>query len=105
MVTQVKSQTIAETKSAAERPIASEPQLKPRQAYGTGQIMRAAVIDSFRKLDPRVQLRNPVMFVVFVGSLFTTGIGIGAVTGLVEGAGRPSFVLAIAAWLWLTVLF
>jgi len=54
--------------------------------------------DSFRKLDPRVQLRNPVMFVVFVGSLLTTILGLMAAFGAVEGVGRPGFVLAIAAW-------
>jgi K+-transporting ATPase ATPase B chain len=45
------------------------------------------------------------MFVVFIGSIFTTVIGIAAATGAVENAGHPAFVLAIAAWLWLTVLF
>ncbi len=73
--------------------------------YVTGAILRSAIIDSFRKLAPRVQIRNPVMFVVFVGSIFTSIIGIGAAAGVIEGAGRPGFVLAIAAWLWLTVLF
>lgn len=69
------------------------------------QVFRSAIADSFRKLDPRVQVRNPVMFVVFIGSIFTTVIGVGAATGGIENAGRPGFVLAIAAWLWLTVLF
>jgi K+-transporting ATPase ATPase B chain len=67
--------------------------------------MLTQIIDSFRKLDPRVQIRNPVMFVVFIGSIFTTILGVGAAAGAIEGAGRPGFVLAIAAWLWLTVLF
>jgi K+-transporting ATPase ATPase B chain len=71
----------------------------------TGPIVSAAVRDSFAKLNPRVQFRNPVMFVVFIGSIFTTVIGIAAATGAVENAGHPAFVLAIAAWLWLTVLF
>ncbi len=79
--------------------------LRPTAKYVTGAILHSAIVDSFRKLDPRVQIRNPVMFVVFVGSLFTTIIGIGAAAGQIEGAGRPGFVLAIAAWLWLTVLF
>jgi K+-transporting ATPase ATPase B chain len=71
----------------------------------TGPIVSAAIRDSFAKLNPRVQFRNPVMFVVFIGSIFTTVIGIAAATGAVENAGHPAFVLAIAAWLWLTVLF
>jgi K+-transporting ATPase ATPase B chain len=65
----------------------------------------AAVRGAFAKLDPRVQIRNPVMFVVYVGSIFTTAIGIGAALGALPDAGSPGFVLAIAVWLWLTVLF
>jgi K+-transporting ATPase ATPase B chain len=71
----------------------------------TGPIVTAAVRESFAKLNPRVQFRNPVMFVVFVGSIFTTIIGVAAAAGAIDGAGHPAFVLAIAAWLWLTVLF
>jgi K+-transporting ATPase ATPase B chain len=71
----------------------------------TGPIVSAAIRESFVKLNPRVQFRNPVMFVVFIGSIFTTIIGIAAATGVVQNAGHPAFVLAIAAWLWLTVLF
>jgi K+-transporting ATPase ATPase B chain len=68
-------------------------------------IIVAAVRGAFAKLDPRVQIRNPVMFVVYVGSIFTTAIGIAAALGALPDAGSPGFVLAIAAWLWLTVLF
>ena len=85
--------------------ISPPPATRPKTAYLTGPIVKTAIVDSFRKLDPRVQIRNPVMFVVFVGSLFTTIIGVGAALGLIENAGEPGFVLAIAAWLWLTVLF
>ena len=75
------------------------------RSYLTGPMVLTGIVDSFRKLDPRVQARNPVMFVVYVGSLLTTILGIMAATGAVGGVGRPGFVLAIAAWLWLTVLF
>ena len=85
--------------------ISPPPTTRPKTAYLTGPIVKTAIVDSFRKLDPRVQIRNPVMFVVFVGSLFTTIIGVGAAFGAIENAGDPGFVLAIAAWLWLTVLF
>ncbi len=71
----------------------------------TRPLIQAAIYDSLRKLDPRVQFRNPVMFVVYVGSILTTLIGGAAVAGVADRAGRPGFVLAIAAWLWLTVLF
>ena len=76
---------------------------------GTPALSRPIVLqgirDSFTKLDPRVQVRNPVMFVVFVGSLFTTALGVAAALGMAPNAGHPAFVLTIAAWLWLTVLF
>jgi potassium-transporting ATPase ATP-binding subunit len=71
----------------------------------SGPIALGAVRDSFVKLHPKVQFRNPVMFVVYLGSILTTLIGIAAVSGQAADAGRPGFVLAIAAWLWLTVLF
>lgn len=65
---------------------------RPAVKYVTGAILRSAIIDSFRKLSPRVQIRNPVMFVVFVGSIFTSIIGIGAAAGAIEGADRKSVV-------------
>ena len=71
----------------------------------TGPIVLQGIRDSFAKLDPRVQVRNPVMFVVFVGSAFTTVLGIAAALGMAPNAGRPAFVLMVSAWLWLTVLF
>ena len=56
----------------------------------------AAVGDAFKKLDPRAQARNPVMFVVFVGSAFTTALAVARPEG---------FTIAVAVWLWFTVLF
>ena len=66
-------------------------------------IVRRAVIDAFKKLDPRHQARNPVMFTVLVGSLLTTGLGVHAL--LTGGQESPGFVLGVSAWLWFTVLF
>jgi K+-transporting ATPase ATPase B chain len=66
-------------------------------------IVRRAIVDSFRKLDPRHQARNPVMFVVEVGSVFTTALWVQALGG--HGEARPGFILAISLWLWFTVLF
>jgi K+-transporting ATPase ATPase B chain len=66
-------------------------------------ILRRAIIDSFRKLDPRHQIRNPVMFVVEVGSLLTTLLFVQALIG--QGEAPAGFILAISAWLWFTVLF
>jgi K+-transporting ATPase ATPase B chain len=76
-----------------------------RGAFLTGRIVAAGVRGAFAKLDPRVQARNPVMFVVWVGSVLTTAVGVAAAAGAAHGVGRPGFVLAVAAWLWLTVLF
>ena len=66
-------------------------------------LVRRAVGDAFRKLDPRRQLRNPVMFTVLIGSALTTCLGIRAL--LVETGESAAFVLGISAWLWFTVLF
>jgi K+-transporting ATPase ATPase B chain len=78
------------------------PTMKARPLFEPA-IVRRAVIDSFKKLDPRRQLRNPVMFTVFVGSILTTGLGIHAVVA--GGQESPSFIFGISAWLWFTVLF
>jgi potassium-transporting ATPase ATP-binding subunit len=67
--------------------------------------MQGALLDSLRKLSPRVQIRNPVMFVVYVGSILTTMIGFAAAAGYQQDAGGVGFVLGVSAWLWLTVLF
>jgi K+-transporting ATPase ATPase B chain len=62
-----------------------------------------AIIDAVKKLDPRIQWRSPVMFVVYAGSIFTTLLFIQSVTG--QGEAGPGFILAISVWLWFTVLF
>src|SRR6476619_1046804 len=63
----------------------------------------AAIRDSFPKLNPRQQIRNPVMFIVEVGSVITSGIFL---LDLARGhTGSLWFVGVITFWLWLTVLF
>ncbi len=69
-------------------------------------LLKPSLVQAFAKLNPRVQWRNPVMFVVYAGSLLTSvlwlmSLGNPAVAGA-EGSG---FILAIALWLWFTVLF
>jgi K+-transporting ATPase ATPase B chain len=66
------------------------------------EILVPAIRDSFIKLDPRWQARNPVMFVVEVGSVITT---IAYVAGLFQQGSNELFVGQIAIWLWFTVLF
>jgi K+-transporting ATPase ATPase B chain len=71
-----------------------------------GDIARRAVIDSFVKLDPRVQIRNPVMFVVELGALVTSVIWIVHILGGHFGGDDPGwYTFTIAIWLWLTVVF
>src|SRR5262249_35919420 len=79
---------------------------RPRRAASLfdPRILARAVVDSFKKLDPRIQAKNPVMFVVEVGSVVTT---IEWVRSLLDPklAGESTFVLAVTIWLWFTVLF
>ncbi|MCX7208415.1 MAG: potassium-transporting ATPase subunit KdpB [Proteobacteria bacterium] len=67
------------------------------------QLIGPAVIDSFKKLAPKTQLKNPVMFVVYVGSILSTLLLIQALAG--HGEAALSFIAGITAWLWFTVLF
>jgi potassium-transporting ATPase ATP-binding subunit len=62
-----------------------------------------ALLESVKKLDPRVQWRNPVMFVVYVGTLVTAILYVQALAG--HGEAAPGFILAITVWLLFTVLF
>jgi potassium-transporting ATPase ATP-binding subunit len=62
-----------------------------------------AVGDSFRKLHPRLQFRNPVMFVVFVCSILTTLLWVQALTG--HGEAPTGFIFWVSIWLWFTLLF
>src|SRR5205823_14082456 len=81
-------------------------------------IVRRAIVDAFKKLDPRRQVRNPVMFTVLVGSVLTTVLGFQALLGGPDtlvwrqtrvsgppGHESPTFILGVSAWLWFTVLF
>jgi K+-transporting ATPase ATPase B chain len=62
-----------------------------------------AIADSFRKLSPATQWRNPVMFVVYVGSILTTLLWVQALFG--RGEAPAMFIFAITIWLWFTLLF
>jgi len=68
-------------------------------------LVKQAIKDSFIKLAPWVQWRNPVMFVVLVGSVLITALWLIQLGGGLAEEGRPGFVLAIALWLWATLLF
>jgi K+-transporting ATPase ATPase B chain len=93
------------TTAPAAPPVA--PQERQAVSLFRRDIVARALLDSLRKLDPRVQIRNPVMFVVEIGAVVTT------VTWLIQlGGGRalggndPSwYTFTISVWLWLTVVF
>ncbi|HEY4251066.1 MAG TPA: potassium-transporting ATPase subunit B, partial [Roseomonas sp.] len=63
----------------------------------------AIAIEALRKLSPRVQWKNPVMFVVYLGSIVATLLWVQALTG--QGEASTGFIFWVAAWLWFTVLF
>jgi potassium-transporting ATPase ATP-binding subunit len=66
-------------------------------------IVWQATIDSFKKLTPQRQVRNPVMFVVYVGSILTTLLWMQAIAG--RGEASAGFIFGVTLWLWFTVLF
>jgi K+-transporting ATPase ATPase B chain len=74
----------------------SRPLFEPR-------IVRSAVLGAVRKLHPRHQIRNPVMFVVWLGSILTTVLAVQALVS--QGEAPAWFIGTIALWLWFTVLF
>jgi K+-transporting ATPase ATPase B chain len=74
-----------------------------KQSAVRTELYQRAVTGSFTKLDPRRMVRNPVMFIVEVGSLLTTGLWIQALFG--KGEAQPWFIGTVSIWLWFTVLF
>ncbi|MGE0039930.1 MAG: potassium-transporting ATPase subunit KdpB [Vicinamibacterales bacterium] len=75
---------------------------RPARRLFDAELSRGAAVDAILKLDPRIQVRNPVMFVVELGSVLTSGIWLWELAG---GHGEPLFTGQIALWLWLTMLF
>src|SRR5262245_53314613 len=62
------------------------------------KIVGPAIGESFKKLDPRLMVKNPVMFVTLVGAALTT-------IGIFTSSTEKGFILQLAVWLWFTVLF
>ena len=88
------------------------PSATPRERQAVSLFRRdiviRALLDSFKKLDPRVQIRNPVMFVVEVGAVITTATWFIQVFGgkPLGGGDEPAwYTFTISVWLWLTVVF
>ena len=78
---------------------------RKKQAIWDTKIVQRAVGDSFRKLNPRTMMKNPVMFVVEVGSVVTTLQLIRGIISPIPGVTNTGFELQITLWLWFTVLF
>ncbi len=72
-------------------------------SFWGSDIIKLALRDSFLKLNPVHQIRNPVMFTVYIASLLTTALFIQALIG--DGEASASFILAITLWLWFTLFF
>jgi K+-transporting ATPase ATPase B chain len=66
-------------------------------------IVRGAVISAIAKMNPREQVRNPVMFVVYIVSILTTVLWIQALLG--KGEASAAFIGGVSIWLWFTVIF
>jgi K+-transporting ATPase ATPase B chain len=73
-----------------------------KQSLWNPAILRQSALDSFRKLDPRLMVKNPVMLVVEIGSVVTTAL---LIQGVLTHQGSFAFNLQITLWLWFTVLF
>lgn len=76
---------------------------KTKTALADKNMVKRAVKDSFIKLNPAIQVKNPVMFLVFLSSILTTGLFFLSLLGIKDAP--SSYILAIAATLWFTVLF
>src|ERR1700761_6981817 len=75
----------------------------PKLSMFDRSLLGPAVADSFTKLDLRVQWRNPVMFVVYIGAILTTILGAQAL--MAQGEAPAWFIVNVAIWLWFTLLF
>ena len=73
-----------------------------KKALWDARIFRNALLDALRKLNPRTMMKNPVMFVVEVGSIITSAL---LIRDIIAGTSGVGFSLQITLWLWFTVLF
>ncbi len=77
----------------------------PKSALADKAMVTRAIKDSFAKLDPRVQIENPVMFLVWVSAILTTMLAIVSFAGIQDAGVSSGYITAIAVILWFTVLF
>lgn len=91
------SEAVAEAKALAKK--------KKQLSLFDAALVKPALWGAFAKLSPRVQWRNPVMFIVYIGSILTTLLWVHALSFAGDAGMPPAFVLAVSIWLWFTVLF
>ena len=91
----------SEARNQVQRPAQRQQGSRKRPLFDPA-IVRRALGDAFVKLDPRHMVRNPVMFVVLLGSAYTTVVFLRDVT---QGRADWGFTLQLSLWLWFTVLF
>lgn len=93
--------------SGQQRGTHHHPHRPPARSMFAPELVKPALVAAFKKLSPRDQLRNPVMFVVYVGSILTTILFLRAMFAPTAAPGGESagFILAVSVWLWFTVLF
>src|SRR5215510_9655247 len=91
----------AETRGAARQAAQRQQSVGKRPLFDP-PIVRRAIRDAFVKLNPRHMVRNPVMFVVLLGSAYTTVV---LVRDIAQGRPGVGFTLQLSLWLWFTVLF
>ena len=87
-----------------QEPDVPDPEPTPKQGILDSALIRPALKEALIKLDPRIQWRNPVMFVVYVGAWLTSVLSIQAVLAPASSIG-VGFTLSITFWLWFTILF
>ena len=97
------SQSLDSADAAATAPAGQAQAAGRTFGFWSPSLVGPALRDSLRKLSPAAQVRNPVMFVVYIGSILTTVLWGMALAGLAEAP--AGFILAITVWLWFTVLF
>jgi potassium-transporting ATPase ATP-binding subunit len=76
---------------------------KQKNTFADKRMVRRAIQDSFSKCNPQIQIKNPVMFIVYVAAIMTTILYFISLFGIKDA--QPGFILAIAIILWFTVLF
>jgi K+-transporting ATPase ATPase B chain len=88
---------------SAVTPVLREARAVSMRAMFEPRFVAPAIVESFKRLAPQVQWRNPVMFVCYVGAILTLGLWIQAIVG--KGEAPAGYIFAVSIWLWFTVLF